>query len=342
MSLPPTSTKGSGDATPKTTFQINAPNIPITHSGVVATIGTIPIAGGGTGQVTKAPAFDALQPMTTSGDIIYGGASGTGTRLGVGSTGDVLTVAGGIPSWAAPSGGSSTPIITKTTTYTMLNSDRIILVDSSGGAWTLTIPAAAAGNQNTIYRIKKISTDLALVTLSGGLSTSVATSGEEIEIVNDGTTWQVLSRTGISGIFVSSATQVITAATSNPTKGTAQIDTVLRWRTGRLMFTQYSYSQNAGGSAGTGTYFFNPPTGLTVDTSFVATAALGTQPSGAIGSGAAGSGSTQLYYIGVTTTGNVFFMNGTTGQVGSGENSLAGSNIQYTATWTVPITQWNA
>lgn len=40
-------------------------------------------------------------PMTTSGDVIYGGASGTPTRLGVGSNGQVLTLAGGVPSWAA-------------------------------------------------------------------------------------------------------------------------------------------------------------------------------------------------------------------------------------------------
>lgn len=47
-------------------------------------------------------------PMTTSGDVIYGGASGVPTRLASGSNGDVLTLAAGIPSWAAPSGGSIT------------------------------------------------------------------------------------------------------------------------------------------------------------------------------------------------------------------------------------------
>lgn len=47
---------------------------------------TIDIGHGGTGQVTKTAAFDALQPMTTLGDIIYGGTSGTGTRLGGNTT----------------------------------------------------------------------------------------------------------------------------------------------------------------------------------------------------------------------------------------------------------------
>ena len=67
--------------------------------------GTIAIANGGTGQTTKAAAFNALSPMTTAGDIIYGGTSGTGTRLGIGTSGQVLTVnVGGNPSWASPSG----------------------------------------------------------------------------------------------------------------------------------------------------------------------------------------------------------------------------------------------
>lgn len=42
---------------------------------------TIAIANGGTGQSSKAAAFDALSPFSTLGDTLYGGASGTGTRL---------------------------------------------------------------------------------------------------------------------------------------------------------------------------------------------------------------------------------------------------------------------
>lgn len=45
--------------------------------------------------------------VTTNGDLIYGTGSATITRLGIGSTGNVLTVSGGVPTWAAPasSGG---------------------------------------------------------------------------------------------------------------------------------------------------------------------------------------------------------------------------------------------
>ncbi len=45
----------------------------------------------------------ALQPGTTLGDLAYSSATAnTNTRLAVGSTGNVLTVAGGVPTWAAP------------------------------------------------------------------------------------------------------------------------------------------------------------------------------------------------------------------------------------------------
>ncbi len=57
----------------------------------------------------------ALQPGTTLGDIAYSSATAnTNTRLAVGSTGDVLTVAGGVPTWAAPVSGSMTLLSTTT------------------------------------------------------------------------------------------------------------------------------------------------------------------------------------------------------------------------------------
>jgi len=64
-------------------------------------------------------------PMTTTGDTIYSSSGSTPARLGIGSTGQVLTVAGGIPSWAnAPGGGgltllSTTSMNTGTSTVTV-------------------------------------------------------------------------------------------------------------------------------------------------------------------------------------------------------------------------------
>ena len=46
-------------------------------------------------------------PMTTTGDTIYSSSGSTPARLGIGSTGQVLTVAGGVPSWATPAASAS-------------------------------------------------------------------------------------------------------------------------------------------------------------------------------------------------------------------------------------------
>jgi hypothetical protein len=49
-----------------------------------------------------------LNPSTTLGDIEYrSSTANTNTRLGIGTTGQVLTVAGGVPSWATAAGGGS-------------------------------------------------------------------------------------------------------------------------------------------------------------------------------------------------------------------------------------------
>ena len=55
-------------------------------------------------------------PMTTTGDTIYSSSGSTPARLGIGSTGQVLTVASGLPSWATPSSGGMTLISTTTLT----------------------------------------------------------------------------------------------------------------------------------------------------------------------------------------------------------------------------------
>jgi hypothetical protein len=54
-------------------------------------------------------------PMTTTGDTIYSSSGSTPARLGIGSTGNVLTVAGGVPTWAAPAGGGGMTLLSTTT-----------------------------------------------------------------------------------------------------------------------------------------------------------------------------------------------------------------------------------
>ena len=66
----------------------------------------------------------ALNPSTTLGDIEYRSATAnTNTRLGIGTTGQVLTVAGGVPTWAAAGGGGKVlQVVEGSTTTTASNS----------------------------------------------------------------------------------------------------------------------------------------------------------------------------------------------------------------------------
>jgi hypothetical protein len=58
----------------------------------------------------------ALNPSTTLGDIEYrSSTANTNTRLGIGSTGQVLTVTSGVPSWATPAAGGGMTLLSTTT-----------------------------------------------------------------------------------------------------------------------------------------------------------------------------------------------------------------------------------
>ena len=92
--------------TPSAVTLTNASGLPLS-TGVT---GTLPITSGGTGQTTALAAYNALSPMTTLGDMEYEGAGSSALRLAIGTTGQVLTVAGGIPSWATPASGGVTTI----------------------------------------------------------------------------------------------------------------------------------------------------------------------------------------------------------------------------------------
>jgi hypothetical protein len=50
--------------------------------------------------------------LTTTGDTYYASAASTPARLGIGSTGQVLSVSGGLPTWATLSSGSYTQLAT--------------------------------------------------------------------------------------------------------------------------------------------------------------------------------------------------------------------------------------
>lgn len=70
------------------------------------TTGTLPITAGGTGQTTASAAFNALSPITSTGDLVIGNGTNSATRLPIGTGGYLLTSNGTTATWEpAPAAG---------------------------------------------------------------------------------------------------------------------------------------------------------------------------------------------------------------------------------------------
>ena len=109
----------------------------------------------------------ALNPSTTLGDIEYrSSTANTNTRLGIGSTGQVLTVASGVPSWATPSASASGLTLITSSTMSAVNTKNIdscftttydnylILASfsvSSGANVKLNMRASGSTNTTSVY-----------------------------------------------------------------------------------------------------------------------------------------------------------------------------------------------
>jgi hypothetical protein len=116
---------------------------PIASSGTLAITysGTaLPIANGGTGQTTASAAFNALSPVTSTGDLIIGNGTNSATRLGIGANGYVLTSDGTTASWVAAGSGSGT--VTSITAGTGLTGGTI----TTTGTIALATTAVTAGS----------------------------------------------------------------------------------------------------------------------------------------------------------------------------------------------------
>ena len=87
-------------------------------SGAVTVAGTLAIGSGGTGQTTAGAAFNALSPITTTGDLILGNGTNSATRLAIGANGYILTSNGTTASWVAAASGGVTTFSAGTTGLT--------------------------------------------------------------------------------------------------------------------------------------------------------------------------------------------------------------------------------
>ena len=106
----------------------------------------------------------ALNPETTLGDIAYRSAtSNTNTRLAIGSSSQVLTVAGGVPTWATPTAGGMTTLGTGTLsgasvtissipgTYVNLQLDVYNMTASTNSAFLVTVNGLSSDYAQSLY-----------------------------------------------------------------------------------------------------------------------------------------------------------------------------------------------
>lgn len=148
--------------------------------------------------------------------IYFGSSSGSNTTRLVGSavSADVQLILPGASGTLRLVGDTQA----KTTTYTALNTDGIIKCDTSGGAWTLTLPAAS-GNGGLELLIVKTTSDANAVTvdangaetINGATTTLVSSQYESLKIRCDGSAWFIIDRSGYAGqVLQSTSTQTAT------------------------------------------------------------------------------------------------------------------------------------
>jgi hypothetical protein len=164
-----------------------ASDIPILNQNTSGTAGglsaTLAIGSGGTGETTAAAAFNALSPITNTGDLIIGTNTNTAGRLAVGTNGYVLTSNGTTATWAAPTtgGGTVTSVgLSLPAQFTISNSP----VTGSGtltGAWVSQtanhVLAAPNGSAGVPTFRGLAAADIPLIPVSGGGTNSTTAAG---------------------------------------------------------------------------------------------------------------------------------------------------------------------
>lgn len=83
----------------------------VAGTGITVTSGTGPIPTVALTTPVAATNGGTAQSTYATGDLLYASGTNTLAKRGIGSTGDVLTVAGGVPTWSAPASGGGMTLI---------------------------------------------------------------------------------------------------------------------------------------------------------------------------------------------------------------------------------------
>jgi hypothetical protein len=177
-------------------------------------------------------------PMTTTGDTIYSSSGSTPARLGIGSTGQVLTVSGGLPTWATPAAGGGGKVlqVVSATTATEASSSSTSYADTNLTA-TITPTASTSkilvlvsqngcykdsGNAGNSLRIKLLRGSTDLVLFADGLGYTGVADGNIVSasanyLDNPATTSATTYKTQFANFSASSLVKVQNSMTGGST-----------------------------------------------------------------------------------------------------------------------------
>jgi hypothetical protein len=194
--------------TPAALTKVDDTNVTLTLGGSPSTalVNAASLTLGWTGQLGVTRGGTGLAAVAT-GDLLYGSAANVLSRRAIGSTGDVLTVTGGLPVWAATSGlgtGDLTRVDDTNVTLTLGGTpvDSLFKDVSLTLGWTGTLAATRGGTGTGTYAVGDIlyaSTTSALsrraigstsdvLTVTGGVPVWAAPAASGTSVIVDDTT----------------------------------------------------------------------------------------------------------------------------------------------------------
>jgi len=152
----------------------------------------------------------ALNPSTTLGDVEYrSSTANTNTRLGIGTTGQVLTVSGGVPAWSTISVGGMTLLSTTTLSTSSVNIsgidgsyNNLLIIINGATTATATVLRAQANGSTTLSKIAGYdAVDVGpLTNVIGTLATTTSTSQTAFLLLNNyaNTSYNKIGNFGLS------------------------------------------------------------------------------------------------------------------------------------------------
>jgi hypothetical protein len=173
---------------------------------VTLTLSALTLSAGWSGTLAVTRGGTGLGTLTT-GDLWYGSAANTASRRAIGSTGDVLTVSGGLPVWAATSGlgtgdltrtndtnvtltlgGAPTDALFKDVSLTLGWAGTLAVTRGGTGLSTVATGDLYYGSAADVVSRLAIGSSTNVLTVTGGLPVWAAPAAAATSVIVDDTT----------------------------------------------------------------------------------------------------------------------------------------------------------